>query len=129
MIEEHLSRIRSKEAESKERIAAAEAEAAELVEKERENAVKASRRRAAEGGRARALAPRRRAAERRREDIGAPRREREEARRARRPREEELRKGDRDDSEGVSRGRLAFARRAASIREVRERIGWPSAEC
>ena len=40
MIEEHLSLIRSKEAESKERIAGAEARAVELVEKERENAVK-----------------------------------------------------------------------------------------
>jgi vacuolar-type H+-ATPase subunit H len=40
MIEEHLGLIRSKEAESKERIAEAGAGAAGLVEKERENAGK-----------------------------------------------------------------------------------------
>lgn len=40
MIEEHLGLIRSKEAESKERIAGAEAKAVELVEKERERAGK-----------------------------------------------------------------------------------------
>ena len=44
MIEEHLSLIRSKEAESRERVAAAEARAVELVEKERESACEASRR-------------------------------------------------------------------------------------
>jgi hypothetical protein len=38
MIEEHLDLIRSKEAESKERIAGAEAKAVEFVEKERERA-------------------------------------------------------------------------------------------
>lgn len=40
MIEEHLGLIRLKEAESRERIAGAEAKAVELVEKERENAGK-----------------------------------------------------------------------------------------
>lgn len=40
MIEEHLNLIRSKEAQSRDRIAAAEAEAAALVERERENAAK-----------------------------------------------------------------------------------------
>jgi vacuolar-type H+-ATPase subunit H len=40
MIEEHLGLIRSKEAESRERVAAAEARAVELVEKEREGASK-----------------------------------------------------------------------------------------
>jgi vacuolar-type H+-ATPase subunit H len=41
MIEEHLNLIRSKEADSRERIAAAEAEASALVERERDNAAKA----------------------------------------------------------------------------------------
>jgi hypothetical protein len=40
MIEEHLNLIRSKESESRERIAAAEADASALVERERDNAVK-----------------------------------------------------------------------------------------
>jgi vacuolar-type H+-ATPase subunit H len=40
MIEEHLGLIRSKETESKERVATAEARAVELVEKERESAGK-----------------------------------------------------------------------------------------
>ena len=40
MIEEHLNLIRSKETESRDRIAAAEAEASALVERERDNAVK-----------------------------------------------------------------------------------------
>jgi len=40
MIEEHLNLIRSKEADSRNRIAEAEAKAVELVERERENSAK-----------------------------------------------------------------------------------------
>ncbi len=40
MIEEHLNLIRSKESQSRDRIAAAEAEASALVERERDNAAK-----------------------------------------------------------------------------------------
>lgn len=40
MIEEHLNLIRSKESQSRDRVAAAEAEASALVERERDNAAK-----------------------------------------------------------------------------------------
>ena len=117
MIEEHLSLIRSKEAESRERVVAAEAESGRARRAGAGERREASRRRASEGGRSRAFAPRRRAAKRRREGVGAPRRERQEARRARRSRQKELRKGDRYDFEGVSRGRLTSPGRAASFRQ------------